>query len=342
MYAILATNAFLGIGIQVQKLDIRNIGKQKTLQFGPVKERTPDKEEQLQISPLSTPSPERHATTSIRAPSSPSKPSSPLKPTTTPVANEKPVIHVDPSIFAELPKNVQEDLSKTHKVEFLDNTTSSIQETQQKQQKQQQSSSPQQQQLRQPSSPPQQQQPSEPSSSQYFHISQPDLPPWSQLDPEFLLALPERTRKQVLETYSKTKAQKKTVTNDEPVEQPPPPPPPPQTSLLSPHRQQHELSPSRTGPPNTPRNSRQRNSRRIKKGYASPSGRERTLTQMLMPDTTSPSRRQTSPTTAARMARNEEEMPPWDVNIWNELPPGKLLAYNFSISLVSVDVMLPL
>lgn len=309
---IIQSNFFiLGIGIQVQKLDIRNVGKQQTLQFAPAKERTPDNDQQLEMSPLSTPSPERQPITTVTAPSSPSRPSSPSKATLTPAIREKPVIHVDPSVFAELPKSVQDDLSKTHKVEFLDNAASSIQVSQQNQP----TSLPQQQQEQSSALPRQQQQQSQ---SQYFHISQPDLPPWSQLDPEFLLALPERTRKQVLETYSKTRAQKTTptTTNDQPVEPPRP------TPLLSPHRNQHELSPSRMAPPHTPRNSRQRNTRRIKKGYASPSGRERTLTQMLLPDT-SPSRHPPSPTTAARRERNEEEMPPWDVNIWNELPPGK-------------------
>lgn len=185
----------------------------------------------------------------------------------TKVVKGKPAMAVNEQIFNELPKSVQEELAQGYELTFLQSS-----EQQGENQAQQQ----------------QQQTPNEPDKSPSPLISQPILPPWSQLDPESLLALPDAMREQVLKAYS---AQPKPPRRPE-VKQP---------SVRAP-----------TPTPSSPKGGRLQQQTRPKR---KPASKEKTitLTQMFAPH---------RPVVAKKNDQEEEEDFPWDVNIWNELPLG--------------------
>jgi hypothetical protein len=145
--------------------------------------------------------------------------------------------------------------------------------------------------------------------------SVPDLPPWSQLDPSSLLAMPEKMRKQVLQAYDNittTKNKAKKVIAKSPSRLP-------NRSITKP------LS-------KTPR------SRSIFKD----NGNKATITQ-LFPPVSSPSSRTYASSTSASPSQSvdvspsnshsqfrpalefeEEEELPFDADVWNELPKGNI------------------
>lgn len=127
-------------------------------------------------------------------------------------------------------------------------------------------------------------------------LSIPELPPWSQLDPASLLALPEKMRAQVLEAYGSkgTTTSKKSLT----------------------------LSPPRSNQQQIKRKTPSSSSSSSGSGSGGNNKRNRTITQLFQ-------RQQQSPMTTPKRTRPllEEEMEQeglgYEVNVWNELPLGK-------------------
>ncbi|KAI9274686.1 hypothetical protein BDA99DRAFT_498241 [Phascolomyces articulosus] len=219
---------------------------------------------------------------------------SPTKETSPPPNNLPP--EIDPEVFAELPPDVQEELKRQYNIsepgplppspKRAENNTRPL------------SSQPlhEQQNLRTTSTEIQDiaifdtsSSPSEPILTQPL-ASLPDIPPWSQLDPTSLLALPESMRQQVLQLYSTNPPSKSKY--NYPVQLPPAP------QQQQRHHHHH---------PDTKVSIRGR-TRLASKRSPSPTMKGTTLTQMFNPKK-SP-HRHPSP----------EIRPPWESSIWNELP----------------------
>lgn len=160
-------------------------------------------------------------------------------------------------------------------------------------------------------------------------VSQTDMPPWSQLDPSALLALPEAMRNQLLEAYSKERERTASPAPDDerPVSEPALQPPRPQRA-------------ARTSTSPSPRNSKSRTKR-----FTTSSKSGFTLTQMFPPSKpdgindgrgNDSSRQDTVRDGGTALPATQS----WDPNIWSELPPGKYAnVMNSNLPMVTNDFL---
>ncbi|KAI8377857.1 uncharacterized protein BYT42DRAFT_359890 [Radiomyces spectabilis] len=256
-----------GVGIQIQKLDQsethRPSASQATLEFT--------------ARPQQSGSPERE----------------PQTPTTT--ETEKLPMKVDQQVFTELPTDIQSHLSKNYDLQFI----------QEQQQTTQQLEA-----LPDIGNSPLSKEAAESESHVNDHHAPPSsllsslagLPPWSQLDPTSLLALPNTMQKQVLEAYSKVDKKPKSRGTSRLIS----------ASPESPRRSRPTSVATTSTVLGSPRN-------RSKRGTVTEKKAGITLTQMFPP---SPNRRyprddiKDSPTDK----NDHADEVPWDLDIWNELP----------------------
>jgi hypothetical protein len=155
----------------------------------------------------------------------------------------------------------------------------------------------------------------EPKGTSHDH-TQLELPPWSQLNPRDLLAMPDSMRAQVLLDYSE---RDKTAPNKKRKDSP-------SKTLRSPKRSK----PKRTAGQKTP--TIQANTKRGDDQNMDAGGKRTfTLTQMFPPQ--SPSKRLST--------RNVlEELSDWDPNVLSELPAGKYFIHMNFYSLQLIDMFL--
>lgn len=236
-------------------------------------------------------------------PELPSASTTHVPPAMPPPAAPRSKMTVDKSVFDELPPNVQQELRATHDLIF----TSASDPTDARPPAPRDIPSP-------PNLPPPQSSAAiRPPGTQGPLFSQmPELPPWSQLDPDSLLSLPSGMRQQVLEAYSAA-AKNKRHTPELSVPQSPPPqvhPSPEAQPRPETHATRVPLPPPSPSPSPSP--SRRGRKRKAVAGGAPPT----TLTQLFG---------STTPRTAAeRLKKPERERMPWDCDFWSDLPPGRV------------------
>jgi hypothetical protein len=126
-----------------------------------------------------------------------------------------------------------------------------------------------------------------------YGLTQHDLPPWSQLNPTDLLAMPDNIRAKVLKQYSER--EQVSATKKRPIS--------PSQSLQSPKRPRTKRTPGQKTPTN------QSDSLGAKRSF--------TLTQMFPPQ---------SPSKHRSAANAVDDLSEWDPNVLNELPAGKVYA----------------
>jgi hypothetical protein len=133
-----------------------------------------------------------------------------------------------------------------------------------------------------------------------YDPTQHDLPPWSQLNPTDLLAMPDNMRAKVLKQYSEQ--DQGTTIKKRPIS--------PSQSHQTPKRTRTRRTPGQKN------SSSQNNTRKTGDGQEAGAKRSFTLTQLFPPQSPSKQRSVINPV---------DDLSEWDPNVLNELPAGKII-----------------
>jgi hypothetical protein len=227
-------------------------------------------------------------------------------------------------VYKELPESVQRELASNYNLKFIQSEPKDASRAIQKEIYQQDKDEPVEYQAESNSSTQK-----DYSSLSIMSNSPPDLPPWSQLDPSSLLAMPDKMREQVLRSYGHKSKLKKSERDA------------PGIPLRSPDRHISTLFST---------NGKTSQSRSIFKA-----NRSKVTTMQLFPLVSNPSSRKlpsssnaspsqsmdglsTHPQSRFRPVVEFEEELPFDADVWNELPKGDLFVHSMMSTLLTCSM----